>query len=75
MINQNPENEISESQLSWIFFIIFLQIYWWILILMPMAAYGVDALALPPSWRYFLGNCIRRNPSESYLKISGNRIV
>ncbi len=47
MINQNPENEISESQISWIFFIIFLQIYWWILILVPMAAYGVDALALP----------------------------
>lgn len=47
MINQNPENEISESQLSWIFFVIFLQIYWSILILVPMAAYGVDALALP----------------------------
>jgi len=47
MINQNLENEISESQISWIFFIIFLQIYWWILILVPMAAYGVDALALP----------------------------
>ncbi len=46
MINQNPENEISESQISWIFFIVFLQIYW-ILILVPMAAYGVDALALP----------------------------
>jgi len=47
MINQNPENEISESQISWIFFIIFLQIYWWILILVPMAACGVDTLALP----------------------------
>ena len=47
MSNQNPKNEISESQLSWIFFIIFLQIYLWILILVPMAAYGVDALALP----------------------------
>ena len=47
MINQNPENEISESQLSWIFLVIFLQIYWSILILVPMAAYGVDALALP----------------------------
>jgi len=41
MSNQKPKNEISESQLSWIFFIIFLQIYWWILILAPMAACGV----------------------------------
>ena len=47
MINQNPENEIPESQISWIFFIICLQIYWWILIWVPMAAYRVDALALP----------------------------
>ena len=47
MSNQKPKNEISESQLSWIFFIIFLQIYWWILILVPMAACGVYALALP----------------------------
>lgn len=47
MSNQKPKNEISESQLWWIFFIIFLQIYWWILILVSMAAYGVDALALP----------------------------
>jgi len=47
MSNQKPKNEISESQLSWIFFIIFLQIYWWILILAPMVACGVDALVLP----------------------------
>ena len=47
MSNQNPKNEFSESQLSWSFLIIFLQRYWWILILVPMAACGVYALALP----------------------------
>ena len=72
MSNQKPKNEISESQLSWIFFIIFLQIYLWILILVPMAACGVDALALPLLGAAFSAIAIRCDPSESYLKISGN---
>ena len=80
MSNQKPKNEISESQLSWIFFIIFLQRYWWILILAPMTACGVYALALSPLGKLisiilgaaFSAIAIRRDPSESYLKISGN---
>ena len=47
MSNQNPKNEISESQLSWIFLIIFLQRYWSILILVPILDCGVYILVLP----------------------------
>jgi apolipoprotein N-acyltransferase len=80
MSNQKPKNEISESQLSWIFFIIFLQIYWWIVILVPMAVVEFTPWLSPPLGKLisiilgasFSAIAIRRDPSESYLKISGN---